>query len=120
MSEPCSRDARAGRVADPEPAREDERLNASAGRAARGDGRVTADDEVKVVVVTGAGERAFSAGFDLEADAASLGTGRRRVAPQLAYDVDVTMRLWSLPKPTIAQSGATASPAGARSRWRAT
>ena len=30
---------------------------------------VAADDDVKVVVLTGAGERAFSAGFDLEAAA---------------------------------------------------
>jgi len=32
--------------------------------------RAVADDEVKVVVVTGAGERAFSAGYDLSAEAA--------------------------------------------------
>src|SRR5947208_3587191 len=32
--------------------------------------RAVADDEVKVVVVTGAGDRAFSAGYDLSAEAA--------------------------------------------------
>jgi enoyl-CoA hydratase/carnithine racemase len=31
--------------------------------------RAVADDEVKVVVITGAGERAFSAGYDLGAEA---------------------------------------------------
>ena len=32
--------------------------------------RAVADDEVKVVVLTGAGERAFSSGYDLSAEAA--------------------------------------------------
>lgn len=64
---------------------------------------VGADDEVKVVVLTGAGERAFSAGFDLEAAAAdSLGQDADLWHRHLAYDVAVTMRLWSFPKPTIA------------------
>ena len=31
--------------------------------------RAVADDDVKVVVVTGSGERAFSAGYDLSAEA---------------------------------------------------
>jgi enoyl-CoA hydratase/carnithine racemase len=63
---------------------------------------VAADDEVRVVVLTGAGERAFSAGFDMseEADAAIEGADDWREL--LARDVDVTMRLWALPKPTIA------------------
>jgi enoyl-CoA hydratase len=63
---------------------------------------VAADDEVRVVVLTGAGERAFSAGFDMseEADAAIEGADHWREL--LARDVDVTMRLWALPKPTIA------------------
>jgi enoyl-CoA hydratase len=63
---------------------------------------VAADDEVRVVVLTGAGERAFSAGFDMseEADAAIEGADHWREL--LARDVDVTMTLWALPKPTIA------------------
>ena len=64
---------------------------------------VVADDDVKVVVLTGAGERAFSAGFDLEAAAAdSLGHAAEQWHEHLEYDVAVTMRLWSFPKPTIA------------------
>ena len=64
---------------------------------------VVADDDVKVVVLTGAGERAFSAGFDLEAAAGdSLGHAAEQWHEHLEYDVAVTMRLWSFPKPTIA------------------
>jgi enoyl-CoA hydratase len=63
---------------------------------------VAADDDVRVVVLTGAGERAFSSGFDIseEADAAIEGADNWREL--LARDVDVTMKLWALPKPTIA------------------
>ena len=63
---------------------------------------VAADDDARVVVLTGAGERAFSSGFDIseEADAAIEGADNWREL--LARDVDVTMKLWALPKPTIA------------------
>ena len=64
--------------------------------------RVIADDEVKVVVVTGAGERAFSAGYDLSAEAAHADIPAHEWHGVLATDIDATMRLWSLPKPTIA------------------
>ena len=64
--------------------------------------RVIADDEVKVVVVTGAGERAFSAGYDLSAEAAHADIPAHEWHGVLAADIDATMRLWSLPKPTIA------------------
>ena len=63
--------------------------------------RAEADDEVKVVVLTGAG-RAFSAGFDISAEAGEGIQGAYPWREELAKDVDVTMRLWSLPKPTIA------------------
>jgi enoyl-CoA hydratase len=63
--------------------------------------RAVADDEVKVVVVTGAG-RAFSAGYDLADEAAGSYGGAHDWHHVLGVDVDATMRLWSLPKPTIA------------------
>lgn len=59
------------------------------------------DDEVKVVVLTGAG-KAFSAGFDISSEAEKGIHGSYPWREELARDVDVTMRLWSLPKPTIA------------------
>src|SRR3954452_216046 len=64
--------------------------------------RAVADDEVKVVVVTGAGERAFSAGYDLSAEAAHSDIPAHEWHGALATDIDATMKLWALPKPTIA------------------
>src|SRR4051794_37494764 len=64
--------------------------------------RAVADDEVKVVVVTGAGERAFSAGYDLSAEAAHSDIPAHEWHDVLKVDVDATMKLWGLPKPTIA------------------
>jgi enoyl-CoA hydratase len=72
-----------------------EGLNAAFDRAA-------GDDEAKVVVVTGAGERAFSAGYDLSAEAAHSDIPAHEWHHVLAADIDATMKLWSLPKPTIA------------------
>ncbi len=63
--------------------------------------QAAADDEVKVVVLTGAG-RAFSAGFDLSEEAAARIEGADHWRRVLTDDVDVTLELWSLPKPTIA------------------
>jgi enoyl-CoA hydratase len=64
--------------------------------------RAVADDEVKVVVVTGSGERAFSAGYDLSAEAAHSDIPAHEWHEVLATDIDATMKLWALPKPTIA------------------
>jgi enoyl-CoA hydratase len=64
--------------------------------------RAAADDEVKVVVVTGAGERAFSAGYDLSAEAAHSDIPAHEWHRVLGVDIDATMRLWAFPKPTIA------------------
>ena len=55
--------------------------------------RAVADDEVKVVVVTGAGERAFSAGYDLSAEAAHSDIPAHEWHGVLATDIDATMKL---------------------------
>jgi enoyl-CoA hydratase len=72
-----------------------EGLNASFDRA-------VADPEVKVIVLAGAGERAFSAGYDLSAEAAHSDIGAHEWHEVLGTDIDATMKLWALPKPTIA------------------
>jgi enoyl-CoA hydratase len=64
--------------------------------------RAEGDDEVKVVVLTGAGDRAFSAGYDLSAEAAHSSIPAHEWHGVLATDIDATMRVWALPKPTIA------------------
>lgn len=63
--------------------------------------RALADDEVKVVVLTGAGS-SFSAGYDVGEDVAGGDRGAYEWRETLARDVDLALGLWSLSKPTIA------------------
>jgi enoyl-CoA hydratase len=62
--------------------------------------RAAADDEVRIVVLRGGG-RAFSAGYDLAEGATGPETTVGEWRDELGADVDVTMQLWRLEKPTI-------------------
>ena len=63
---------------------------------------LAADERVSVIVVRGAG-RAFSAGFDLKAGAATAGQrGLAQWREMLEADFDFIMGFWHCPKPTIA------------------
>jgi len=63
--------------------------------------RAEADDAVGAVVVTGAG-KAFSSGFDLQAQAANTPKGVAEWRPVLRRDFDAAMRFWHMSKPTVA------------------
>lgn len=63
--------------------------------------RAEADDAVGAVVLTGAG-KAFSSGFDLQAQAAATPQGVAEWRPVLRRDFDAAMRFWHLSKPTVA------------------
>jgi enoyl-CoA hydratase len=64
-------------------------------------GEAAADDAVKVVLIAGNG-RAFSAGYDINDEIEDGTSTPLEWQPVLRRDVDVTMRIWSCPKPTIA------------------
>lgn len=63
--------------------------------------QASADDSVKVVLIAATG-RAFSAGFDINDEIEDGTETPLEWHPVLHRDVDVTMRVWSCPKPTIA------------------
>jgi len=63
--------------------------------------RAASDDEVKVVVLRAEG-RAFCAGYDLSEEADAGSVGAEAWHRTLSADVDVTMKLWGLSKPTMA------------------
>lgn len=61
-----------------------------------------ADRDVRVVLVHGAGPRAFSAGSDLHELRQLIATGEAALAAKFAQDIDVFGQLAHFPKPTIA------------------
>lgn len=64
--------------------------------------RAEADPAVRALVVTGAGGKAFSSGFDLQAQMEATPVGVEGWRPVLRLDFDAIMRFWHLAKPTIA------------------
>jgi enoyl-CoA hydratase len=62
---------------------------------------VEADERTRALVVTSAG-KAFSAGFDLQDQAASTPQGNDEWRPVLRRDFEGVIRFWRLSKPTIA------------------
>jgi enoyl-CoA hydratase len=71
---------------------------------------IEADDDVRVVVLTAAGDRAFSAGMDL-AEFASGAGGGQSVAERVDDEIDISKHQiisWEYPKPIVAAlNGAT-------------
>lgn len=65
-------------------------------------GQAVEDDEVRSVILRGAG-RTFSAGGDMNESSQRILDGQPAEAPQDDFSTaDLWLRLWSLPKPTIA------------------
>jgi len=59
------------------------------------------DPDVRVVIVKGAGGRAFSAGYDLGEEGSDL-HGIEDASKRLNHDLDFTYSVWNCSKPTIA------------------
>lgn len=64
--------------------------------------RATGDDDVWMVVVTGAGDRAFCAGGDLKEFDAMAAAGRPVPVPMRGVERNVYEALLEVPKPTVA------------------
>jgi enoyl-CoA hydratase/carnithine racemase len=63
--------------------------------------RADGDPDVRVIVIKGAGDRAFSAGYDLTEESSDL-QGIRDFNARLNHDLDFTYSVWNCSKPVIA------------------
>ncbi|MBI3978258.1 MAG: enoyl-CoA hydratase/isomerase family protein [Chloroflexi bacterium] len=71
---------------------------------------VNADRDVRCLVITGAGDRAFSTGFDL--DGFGLPTRTDEIREMLQFQYDVFLKIWNLRIPVIAAVNGYAVAAG--------
>lgn len=60
------------------------------------------DPQVRVVILCGAGEKAFTAGFDLKESMENDITGIVERRADTAHEIEFFMRMWRFPKPIIA------------------
>ena len=60
------------------------------------------DDEIRVVILTGAGEKAFTAGFDLKEAMEHNITGVVERRKDTSEEIEFFMRMWHFPKPIVA------------------
>jgi enoyl-CoA hydratase/carnithine racemase len=72
---------------------------------------VNRDPDVHVLLITGAGDRAFSVGFDLSADEAGP-SGTDAFRKEVTSNFDTFMRIWNLRVPSIAAVNGYALAAG--------
>ena len=64
--------------------------------------KVDADPAIRVVLIRGAGRKAFSAGYDIAESAAAPKRGITEWRAKLAEDLEFTMAPWNCSKPVIA------------------
>jgi len=64
--------------------------------------KAASDKDVRVVVISAAGEKAFSAGFDLKESIATPVLGIENRRENTRFEQDTWLKIWNMPKPAIA------------------
>jgi len=64
--------------------------------------KAAADKGVRVVVISAAGEKAFSAGFDLKESIVTPVLGIENRRENTRFEQDTWLKIWNMPKPAIA------------------
>jgi enoyl-CoA hydratase/carnithine racemase len=72
--------------------------------------QINADDEIRCLVITGAGDRAFSVGFDL--DGLQMPDSTPDLTSSVSYNFQVILKIWNLRIPAIAAVNGFAVAAG--------